>query len=171
TAKQQDMIGKPAPDLKFDAWANADEFNVDDLKGKVVLFDFWAVWCGPCVRTFPHLRAWRKEYSDNGFEIVGITRYYNYQWNEDAGFAFRSEEKVDPEMERLAVGKFLQSKEVQHPTVFTPTDSTLWEEYGVVGIPHAVLVDRDGIVRLVKVGSDQESTDALNEKIKELIDQ
>jgi hypothetical protein len=78
---------------------------------------------------------------------------------------------VDPEVERSAIAKFLRSKEIQHPTVFTPKDSTLWQEYGVAGIPHAVLVDRNGIVQLVRVGAGQENADALHKKIKELIDQ
>lgn len=171
TVKQQDMIGKPAPDLRFDSWTNTDEFNVNNLKGKIVLYDFWAVWCGPCIDTFPHLRAWRSEYGDKGFEIVGITKYHNYEWNEDAGRASRSEEVVDPEEERSVIARFLQSKEMQHPIIFTLKDSTLWQEYGVVGIPHAVLVDRNGVVQFVAVGSGQEKADALLKKIKELIDQ
>ena len=169
TAKQQDMLGKPAPSLEFDAWANVDEFNVDDLKGKVVLYDFWAVWCGPCIGTFPHLRTWREEYGDKGFEIVGITKYYNFEWNEDAGRATRSEEVVDPEVERSTIAKFLQSNEIQHPAIFTPKDSSLWQEYGVTGIPHAVLVDRNGNVQLVVVGGGQKNADELHQKIKELI--
>lgn len=171
TAKQQGMIGKPAPDLQFNAWANTDEFNVDDLKGKIVLYDFWAVWCGPCIDTFSHLRTWRKEYGDKGFEIVGITQYYDYEWNEDAGRASRSEEEVDPEVERSAIARFLQSKEMQHPTIFMPKDSTLWQEYAVAGIPHAVLVDRNGNVQMVRVGNSPENASSLQEKIEELIGQ
>ena len=87
------------------------------------------------------------------------------------GRGSRSEEEVDPEVERSAIAKFLQSKEIQHPTVFIPKDSSLWQEYGVAGIPHAVLIDRNGIVQLVRVGPGQENADALQKKIRELIDQ
>lgn len=171
TSRQQDMIGKPAPDLKFAAWANVDDFNVDDLKGKVVLYDFWAVWCDPCIDTFTHLRTWRKECGDKRFEIVGITKYYNYEWNEVTGRASHSEKEVAPEAERDAITRFLQAMEIKHPIVFTANDTTLWRDYGVSGIPHAVLVDRNGIVQMVSVGSGQENAEALLKKIKELIAQ
>lgn len=169
TVKQQEMIGKPVPPLRFDAWTNTDKFHVDDLRGKVVLYDFWAVWCGPCIETFPHLISWRKEFGDKGFEIVGITQYYNYEWNEKDRQASRSQQKVDPEVERRAIARFLQSKGIQHPTVFVPPNSPLWQEFAAGAIPHAVLVDRNGNIQMVKVGNVEGNANALREKIEELI--
>jgi thiol-disulfide isomerase/thioredoxin len=143
--------------------------DTPDLKGKVVLYDFWAVWCGPCIATFPHLREWREEFGNRGFEIVGVTRYYGYDWDEENERIARSKEEVPPEQEREAVARFLQSKEMRHPTIFTPEGSDLQSQYAVTGIPHAVLVDRQGVVQMVKVGSGPANAEALHQKIVELI--
>ena len=75
------LVGKPAPEWDIDAWVNADSTTQESLKGKVVLIDFWAMWCGPCIATFPHLREWREEFGEQGFEIVGVTQYYNFEWD------------------------------------------------------------------------------------------
>src|SRR5262249_59863938 len=80
-----DMIGKPAPEIAGEFALNGKPTKLADLKGKVVLLDFWAVWCGPCIATFPHLREWNEKYKDKGLEIVGLTMY-NFQNGSEFAF-------------------------------------------------------------------------------------
>ena len=74
-----EMLGKPAP-----AWtlkhAFADTKTLADLKGKVVLVDFWATWCPWCIRSFPALRDLLKDYKDKPFTVVGVTATAGYVW-------------------------------------------------------------------------------------------
>ncbi|MCA9063459.1 MAG: TlpA family protein disulfide reductase [Planctomycetaceae bacterium] len=136
------MIGQAAPPIDIDVAVHGAPETVDALAGKVVLLDFWAVWCGPCIATFPHLKEWHHEYHDKGLEIVGVTRMYNYKWNEEAGRASRSPDKVSREDELAMLEKFMDSHELGHGTIVTPEGSVMQKEFGVTGIPHAVLIDR-----------------------------
>lgn len=169
---REKMIGQAAPEIDPGAWVNQGEVTLDSLKGKVVLLDFWSVWCGPCIASFPHLRDWHDEFGDDGLQIVGVTRYYNYTWDEDAERATRVAGKdVSPEEERSMLKSFLAKHELKHPTIITPEGSSMQSDYGVTGIPHAVLIDREGIVQLVKVGSGRANAEAIKAKIEELMKQ
>ena len=168
--KLKELVGKPAPPFlsKVEAWVNGEPLTEDDLKGKVVLLDFWAVWCGPCIATFPHLREWHEKYADKGLVIVGLTRYYNYTWNEKAGRASRSPAKVSPEDEQEMLKQFTKHHQLKH-VIAVMTDNSVSEAFGVTGIPQVVVIDRDGKVRLIRVGSGPKNAHDVEEMIKKLI--
>ncbi|MCH5374911.1 MAG: TlpA family protein disulfide reductase [Planctomycetes bacterium] len=162
------LIGSEAAPLSVEAWVNGDPLTDADLKGKVVLLDFWSVWCGPCISTFPHLREWQEKYADKGLVIIGLTRYYNYTWNAEAGRAVRSQEKVTPEQEQQMLLSFAEHYNLHHRFAIQK-DSTMSEFYGVTGIPHVVVIDREGIVRLMRVGSGEQNAKDIEEMIEKLI--
>ncbi len=165
----KELIGEQAPEWEIAAWVNQGDVSEDSLEGKVVLLDFWSVWCGPCIATFPHLREWYDEFHDQGFEIVGVTRYYGYTWDDEANRAVRSKEDVEPDDENLVLEQFMNHHELRHPTIVTPKESEMQKAYAVTGIPHAVLIDRKGYIQMIKVGSGSDNAEQLHAKIKELI--
>lgn len=166
--KLTEMIGKPAAPLKVETWINGTPLTDEDLKGKVVLLDFWAVWCGPCIATFPHLREWQEKYASQGLVIIGLTGYYNFKWDDAADKATRAEAEVPKAEERQMLAKFAKSHDLEHRFGITADDS-MAEFYGVSGIPHVVVIDRQGIVQLMKVGSGEETAQAIGELLEKLI--
>lgn len=166
------MIGQPAPEIDPMEWINGEPFStLKDLQGKVVLIDFWAVWCGPCVATFPHLKHLDQEYKDKGLTILGVTRQYNMRWDENTENYARSQTPVELEDEMNMLNKFVAKHQLTHRTMVTPEKSDMQARYAVTGIPHAVLIDKQGIVRLVKVGSGSQNAEEIESMIKKLLDE
>lgn len=163
------MVGQKAPDLDAFQWVNTEPTTLDGLKGKVVLLDFWAVWCGPCIATFPHLKHLDQEYGPKGLKILGVTRQYNFAWNDDSQSAARSNEPVSLEDELSMLKKFMEKHELTHGTMLTPEKSDMQGQYHVTGIPHAVVVDKQGIVRLIKVGSGDKNASDIEAMIQKLL--
>jgi thiol-disulfide isomerase/thioredoxin len=105
-------------------------FDLKALRGKVVLVDFWATWCGPCVAELPNVRAVYDRYHAEGFEVVGIS--------------------LDHSRGKLA--EYVKEKQIPWPQVFFDEEgkrgwaNPLARRYGVEGIPEMFLVDAEGRV-------------------------
>jgi len=182
------LIGKPAPDLNVEEWTNGSPLSADDLKGKVVLLDFWAIWCGPCIATFPHLREWQEKYSEKGLVIVGMTRYYGYEWNDAENRPMRpvkkpaekkegedkeAEKEKDPvvthETEQAMLKKFAEFHGLKHRFALQGEGNTVAKQLAVQGIPQVVLIDRQGNIRLIRVGSGSKNATAIHDMIEKLL--
>ena len=185
------LIGKQAPELNIEEWANGSPLSADDLKGKVVLLDFWAIWCGPCVATFPHLREWQEKYSEKGLVIVGMTRYYGYAWDDATNRPTRPVKKpaekkegekkegedkevekepaVTHEAEQAMLLKFAEFHGLKHRFALQGDGNTVAKQLAVQGIPQAVLIDRQGNIRLIRVGSGTKNAKAIHDMIEKLL--
>ena len=148
-----DSIGKPV-DLKFTA-VDGRAVDLAQLRGKVVLVDFWATACGPCVKELPRVKEAYDKFREQGFEVIGIS--------------------CDTDKERL--NKFLKDKGISWPQYFDGLgigDSKLNVKFGIDGIPHMFLVDKKGLLRFDNVRASDKyhpkgDTTSLEEKISKLL--
>ncbi|HEY2249894.1 MAG TPA: TlpA disulfide reductase family protein [Planctomycetaceae bacterium] len=169
--KRAELIGKPAiPLLGVEDWVNGDPISDAELKGKVVLLDFWAVWCGPCIATFPHLREWNEKYAAKGLVIVGVTKYYKHEWDDEAKRTKQTQTPAEftAAQEQETLVKFAEHHMLKHRFAVMSNTSGFDKEYGVTGIPQAVLIDRTGAVRMIRVGSGDKNAHDLDTLLEEL---
>jgi thiol-disulfide isomerase/thioredoxin len=164
------LLNKPAPDFQPDFALNGKKVSLADLKGKVILLEFWAVWCGPCRSVFPDLREWHKQYTNKGLEIVGLTTYYK-QLDFVDGRLVKAKTPLSTAAEQDMLKRFAGQHKLSYHIETLPSDKiqAVHDKYKVRGIPQAVLIDRNGNVRMVRVGSGKENTEALEGMIKKLL--
>ena len=148
------------PDLKGSDWVDMPPTKLSDLRGRVVLLDFWAPWCGPCRQTFPDLRRWGASYKDKGLTIIGVTRYFDNVEGRKAG----------REEELAYLRDFKKKNELRYGFVVADSDADVLN-YGVYGIPTYVLIDRRGNLRSMGWGASGSGAAALEKMIKKLIDE
>ena len=146
--KVAERIGQTAP------------VRLSELRGRVVLLDFWATWCTFCVQTMPRLNAMHRRYKDRGLVIIGLNEF---EGNIEGRSATRAEE-----LEYFRRFK----REMNVPYDFAvAADAENDRLYGVAGLPTAVLIDRRGRVRFITVSANEEEAELLRKMVVKLLDE
>ncbi|HYW73425.1 MAG TPA: redoxin domain-containing protein [Pyrinomonadaceae bacterium] len=150
--------GGAPPEITADEWIDRAAIKLSQLRGQVVLLDFWATWCGPCRATLPRFQKFHEQFKDKGLVIIGLTTFQG----------------------RIEGRQFTHAQELQYLRDFkkqfgvtygfaVSDDDNNDLNYAVSSIPTTFLIDRRGAVRFISIGSSDFEAAALNKMIKKLI--
>ena len=139
------VLADPAPDFSLPT-QSGEKVTLSDLRGQVVLINFWASWCGPCRKEMPQLQALFARYEALGFQMLG----------------------VNVEEDSTEAAQFLSETPVTFPVLFD-RENGVSKLYDVVAMPSTVLVDRAGNVRYLHNGYQPGYENAYQDQIRELV--
>src|SRR5919199_978041 len=123
-------LGTAAPDFTLPK-LDGGTVQLASQRGHVVIVNFWASWCGPCVSETPRLVQWYEQYRDSGLVVLGVDSLY-----------------LDA---RPSVVKFAQDSKVTYP-ILLDGEGTVSKQWRAQQLPRSYVVDRNGVVRFVRIG-------------------
>ncbi|MBI3610375.1 MAG: redoxin domain-containing protein [Nitrospirae bacterium] len=128
------FVGQKAPEIISPVWINSDPQLLSGLRGKVVMVEFWTFGCYNCRNVEPQIKKWHQTYADRGLVVIGIhTPEFSY------------EKEVD------AVKRYVQEKKIPY-AVAIDNDFTIWNQYQNHYWPAIYLIDKQGVIRYIRVG-------------------
>ncbi|HSF17389.1 MAG TPA: TlpA disulfide reductase family protein [Vicinamibacteria bacterium] len=144
----EDVLGKKAPDFEL-VTTKGDKVRLSELTGKVVVLDFWAVWCDPCRESMPFFEKLQRDHQKDGLVVMGL--------------------HVNDRMPSLAeVNRYLEEVGATYRNLVSTTDVD--DAFAIVAMPTTYLVDREGILRKRHIGFNPARTpERLLKDVRELL--
>ncbi len=143
--KESPLVGKEAPEIELKRH-DGGQFSLKESRGRIVLVDFWASWCGPCRRTLPQVHAVAEEFREKGVDLMTI----NLE---------ESPDQISGALARL---------KLEMP-VAMDTNGKVGGKYGVTSIPSTLIIDRTGKVARVYIGAGEGFQEELRGALRELL--
>ena len=132
--------GQPAPDVTSSTWINSTPLRMADLRGKVVMVEFWTFGCSNCRNVEPYIKAWHDKYAAKGVVIIGV---------HSPEFAHESD--------ITNVRRYVSDNAIRH-AVAIDNDFTVWNRYQNRFWPALYLIDKQGVIRYTHIGEGKYDT-------------
>ena len=148
SGERRGVVNEPAPDLELPD-LDGNLVSLRSFPGKIVVYDFWAVWCGPCVDSLPFLQELEDRYRDEGLVVVGL----------------HVDDNV-PSVEEVQA--FLDRYGAEYVNLLSTVEAD--EAFRIFAMPTTYITDRDGVVRLRHIGFNPSRTpERLEKEVRDLL--